>query len=127
MALQCFGDGRCNFVLQGEDIGQGAVVALDPEAFERLGVDQFDRNPDIVATAADRSIEKMRRPENGRNLVGRFLCAAELETRRLAQDLEIVRPRDGVEDLLADAVRKIGELGIVREVVEGENRKDRLA
>ena len=121
------GDRAGDLVLQREDVGQPAVVAFGPQHLQAGGVDQLDVDADIGAGAADRTVEDVARAERVGDLLRRLVGPAELEARGLAQHLQPLGAGDGVQDFLADPVGEIGEVGIVRQVVEGEHGQQRRA
>ena len=125
MGIERTGDCGGNFVLKDEDIGHRAVVTLAPQRQLRRGFDKVRRDADHLAGAADRPVEHVRCAQFADDLPDGLVGAAKLEAGNLADDPKAAGAGNGLENILADAVGKIGHFGVARKIVERQHGKDR--
>ena len=82
--LQRTGDGLRDVVLNGEDVGQLAVVPFRPQMIAVLRVDELCRHADPASRAADAAFENVRDAERLGDPADVLFLAPEGEGRRCA-------------------------------------------
>ena len=121
-------DGLGNLVLDRENVGQVAVVAIGPDVATASAVDQLGVDPDPRARLADAPLEDVADPEFGGDLgqIGRLALVGETG---VAPDHEQTADLAEVgDDIFADPVGEIFLFGIAAHVVERQHgdRRTRL-
>ena len=115
-------DGLRDLVLQGEDVGQVAVVAVGPDVVAGRAVDQLGGDPHPAAGLAHAAFEHVADAELARHL-GQTSTDLALEREGgVARDHDQRRDlRQVGDDVLADAVAEILLLGIAAHVGERQH------
>jgi hypothetical protein len=114
-------DGLRDLVLDGEDIGQRAIVALRPDM--AAGGDRIELGGDshAIARLADAALHDIAHAEFAADL-GEMDGAVLVDERGVAGDhVDPAQPRQRRDDVLADAVGKVFLLGLAAHVDEGQD------
>ena len=107
LQLQGVGNRRRNLVLDGEDVGHLAVVALRPQVRAVGSQNELRRHTDAAAGAADAALEDVRHAERVRDPADVLVLAFERKRRRARNHLEAGHLRERVDDLVREAVAEI--------------------
>ena len=124
--LQLFDDGPGDLVLDGENVGQIAIIAFGPDMAAAAAVDQLAGDPQAVAGLADAAFEQIADAKIGGDplevlrlaLVGEAGVAAD---HKQAGDLGQIG-----DDVLGDAFGEIIVLWVAAQIVERQHRDRRL-
>ena len=107
-----------DFVLDGEDVGQFAVVALGPDMAAGLAVDQLGGDPDPLPRLAHAAFEHVADAQFARDIGDINRLALEGEGGVARDDLQRRDLAQVGRDVLADPVAEIFLLGIATHVHE---------
>ena len=111
-----------DLVLDREDVGEGAVVALDPDVRSTCRIDELAGDPQSLACLANPSPQNITNSELAPDLahVDRL---APVDEARIARDhQEPLYPREPGDDVLDHSISKIILCRIVAEIDEGQHR-----
>ena len=111
-----------DLVLDGEHIGELAIVALRPEMVSVGRVDELRCYPQAVAGLADAAFQDRVHPEPLRHRAQILLGALEREAGSACRDAQALELGQRIDDLLGDAVAEELVLRIAAHVREGQHR-----
>ena len=116
--FQLIDDGLGDLVLDGEDVGQVAVVAVGPDVPAGYSVNQLPGDPDPLARLSDASLEQIFYPELGRHLLQLDRLSLVREA-GVAPDYEQSRDLGQIGDhVFGDSVTEKLLLGVATHIVE---------
>ena len=115
-----------DLVLEFEDVGDGAVVAVGPELGPVAGLDQPGGDPHPAAESPDAALEQVVGADGSPHLARVRLLALEGEGRRPRQHPDPADLADGAEDLLGHPVAEVLLFHIVAQVGERHHRHRRF-
>jgi len=110
-----------DLVLQREDVGKIAVVALGPDVLAALGLDQLRGDADAIAGFAQAAFEHIAHTELASDLlhIDRAALVAEGRIARDDEQRRIARQRG--DDVLGDPVGEELLLGVATHIREGQH------
>ena len=124
--LELLHDRLRDLVLDGEDVGQIAVVAIGPEMRPVLRIDQLRVDADALARLSDAAFENVGDVEAPAHLLHVGVLALVGEGRIPRDDRQRRDLRQIGDDVLGDAVGEVFLLGIAAHVGERKHRDRRL-
>ncbi len=116
-----FDDLRRDFVLNGENIDEIAIVGLRPQVPVRSAFNQLRCNPDPVAGLANRSLEHIANIQGISDLGNVYFLTAIRKRRRPRDHAQLFYLGEQVQELLGDTVREVLLLGIGTHVDEWQD------
>ena len=88
-------------------------------------IEQLRRDAQPIARFAHAALQHVTHAQHGADPVDARVAALERKGARPPDDVQLAEPRQGVQDLLGDAVAEVVVVGIVADVDKGEHR-DRI-
>ena len=114
-------DGVGDLVLDREDVGEGAVVALGPEQAAVLGGAELRRNPQPVSGTAHRPLKHPGRPEQGTDGADVLRLAFEGKGRSARGHPQSFDLGQRVDQLVGDSIAQVFGVGVGAGVDEGQH------
>ena len=112
MCFQLLQDGRCDFVLDGEDVGQFPVVGVRPEMEAVFHLNQLRGDPHLRARLAHRAFQDVLHAQGFTDLSQIQVLPLERKRGSAAGNFQFFHPRQGIQNLFRNAIGKIFLLGI---------------
>ncbi len=120
--LEGIGDSQCHVALDGEDVGQVAVIVVCPEVLVGLRIDELSGDADAAGRASHATLDDVGDPQLSRDLPEVLVGVLVLHDRGAGDDFQVGDLAQVSDDVLGHAVAEVLVVGIGTQVGERQHR-----